>query len=244
MASVPSELAIFHVKNASRMEISTYFNRFVEGLEEAGDPKRAQGQQAYMKDHFLFYGLTSPELRQMGKAWMKEYGCFHGSQLRDFVQLCYSSPYRDLHYFAVEMVEKVQRKESADFIRLLEWMVAHNSWWDTVDWLAKLVGNHFLRFPEQRLTYTDKWINGEDMWLQRVAIIFQLRYKDRTDFVLLRDYVLKVADSKEFFLRKACGWALREYSKTDPDGVLAFVEAHSERLSGLTKREALRLLKG
>ena len=120
-------------------------------------------------------------------------------------------------------------------------LITTNSWWDTVDWLAKLVGEHFRRYPALIRPGTERWMASDNFWLQRVCLIFQLKYKGATDAALLFGYVRRIAGSREFFLQKGAGWALREYSKTDPDDVRAFVE--TTRLAPLTKREALRLMK-
>ncbi|MBK8491937.1 MAG: DNA alkylation repair protein [Saprospirales bacterium] len=208
---------------------------------EKGDPEIAPMQMKYMRNQFAYYGLKAPVWQALTKEIVQEMGIPAGKELIDLVRLCLEEEYRELHYFALELVQKRIKKQEPDFIHFLEELVTTKSWWDTVDWLAnKMVGTHFKRYPDLVPAVPDRWIEGENIWLQRTAILFQLKYKQATDADLLFRYILRRADSKEFFIQKAAGWALREYSRTNPEAVVAFVENH--RLAGLTKREGLRLL--
>lgn len=218
-----------------------YLEKISRVLESQADPERAVQQERYMKNKFRYYGLGNPEWRKLARTWFRENDIFYGEELVVLVQLAYDWDQREMHYTAVEMVEKAQKKEGPELTDLLEWMIANNSWWDTVDWISKLVGRQFQKFPEQTLPYTEKWMASGNIWLQRVAIIFQLGCKENTDFELMKKYILELSDSKEFFIRKAQGWALRQYARTAPEVVSEFVLAHPE-LSGLTKREAMKHL--
>jgi len=137
-------------------------------------------------------------------------------------------------------VQKTLKAKAPEFIEFLEELILANSWWDTVDWISKLVGMHFKRFPQLIVPVTERWMDSGNFWLQRVCLIFQLSYKEKTDADLMFKYVRRVADSKEFFLQKGAGWALRQYSRTNPEAVREFLA--STRLSALTKREAMRLI--
>lgn len=128
---------------------------------------------------------------------------------------------------------------NANFLNTIEILIQQKSWWDTVDFLApKIGGKLLLRFPEAILPHTQAWIESDNMWLQRSAILFQLDYKNKTDAELLFRYIRRRADSKEFFVQKAAGWALREYGKTNPGAVQQFIDATA--LPKLTVREGLR----
>ena len=128
------------------------------------------------------------------------------------------------------------------FIGLFEQLIITKSWWDSVDGLASwMVGEHFKRFPHQRDQYIDKWMKSGNMWLQRTCLLFQLGYKDKTDEILMGSIIMSLNGSKEFFIDKAIGWILREYSKTDFQAVINFVD--NNELSNLSKREALKWLK-
>ncbi len=209
--------------------------------EAEANPEYAEKQSWYMRNKFVFYGLKAPMWVPITKELFREHGLFHGEDLIEFFQLCFDEDQRELHYLGLQMIEKAIKKQEADFIQCLEAAIQQNSWWDSVDWIAKLVGIHFLRYPELIQSYSSKWIKADDFWLQRVAIIFQLRYKDKTDEALLYQNILMVADSQEFFLQKAAGWALRQYSRTNPDSVRHFIQ--NNQLAALTVREGARLMK-
>jgi 3-methyladenine DNA glycosylase AlkD len=209
-------------------------------FRDKGKPETARGQMAYMKDHFPFFGLKKPEWTGLTKAHFEQYGVPSGADLDAVIRKCYQDEYREMHYFALEAAQKNIKKQPAEWISLLEELIGTNSWWDSVDWIAKLVGIHFQRFPELIEPVTSRWMASCNFWLQRVCLIFQLSYRNKTDAALLFKYVQMVAASKEFFLQKGAGWALRQYSRTDPEAVRAFVERTS--LAPLTRREALRLM--
>ncbi|MCB0655549.1 MAG: DNA alkylation repair protein [Saprospiraceae bacterium] len=217
-----------------------YLEDLKKEFEIQGDPERAQGQMAYMRHQFEYYGLRAPEWTAIVKAYYREHGIFSGEELKDFVVLCYNEDHREIHYASIEMVQMAQKKKDPELTGLLEWIITHHSWWDTVDWVSKLVGIQFRHFPDQINPVTERWIYGKHLWLQRAAIIFQLLYRDKTDQDLLFRYILHVKDSKEFFLQKAAGWALRNYSRVNPDAVIEFTAQN--QLAPLTRREALRLI--
>jgi 3-methyladenine DNA glycosylase AlkD len=176
----------------------------------------------------------------MAKKTLAEHGMFTEKKLEEFVERCYDQDYREVVYVGIEMMQRMLAKQSKAWITVLEKCIVTNSWWDTVDWLAKLTGIHFRNYPELQHKYCYKWIESKNIWLQRVAIIHQLFYRKQTDENLLFDLIRCSAANKEFFIRKACGWALRQYSRTNPSAVIEFVE--SEKLSNLTTKEALRLI--
>jgi 3-methyladenine DNA glycosylase AlkD len=143
-----------------------------------------------------------------------------------------------MHYFGLETLEKTLKKQPSECIDFLEELICTRSWWDTVDWINKLVGLHFRKYPALIQPVTERWMASGNIWLQRICLIFQLTYKDKTDTALLFKYVERVAGSKEFFLQKGAGWALRQLAKTNPEAVVSFVE--KTRLAPLTRREALK----
>lgn len=218
-----------------------YLAHLKKVFTDQGDPIRAEGQMAYLRNQFEHYGLKAPEWVNIVKPFYRENGLFSGEELRKFARLCFEDDHRELHYASIEMVQLAQKLKDPKLIQLIEWQMLHRSWWDTVDWLSKLAGIHFLQFPEQKIAITNRWIESDNLWLKRAAIIFQLLYRDKTDEALLFDYILRVKDSKEFFLQKAAGWALRNYSRTNPESVLTFTGNH--KLAPLTVREGLRLIK-
>lgn len=217
-----------------------YFNQLANILRDKGNPEIALGQIAYMKDQFDFFGIKTPNRNVIVQDFFKTQGIFEKEDLKDFVRKCFDEPQREWHYVAIEMVEKALKKQSEDFIHFLEEMILTKSWWDSVDWIAKLVAEHFKRFPHLIKPITEGWVKSDNIWLQRMAITFQRYYKKNTDKALLFDYIERLSPSKEFFIQKGAGWALREYAKINPEAVLEFVNTHT--LPALTRREALKHL--
>lgn len=215
-----------------------YYTLVRETFRAHGSPEIAQGQMAYMRNQFEFFGLKMPQWTALTKVIHRQHGIPEGAALKNLVRLCFADEHREMHYFGLETLEKSLKNQSADCIDFLEELILTRSWWDTVDWINKLVGNHFRRYPALIKPVTGRWMESGNFWLQRVCLIFQLNYKEKTDEALLFEYVRRLAGSKEFFLQKGAGWALRQYSKTNPGSVAAFVAQN--QLSPLTRREALK----
>ena len=223
------------------MTPEVYLKSLQSALQEAGHPETAEKQRRYLRDQFEHYGLKAPAWLAIAKEYFKTKGLFDGPELITFARLCMATEYRELHYIALEMVQKMQRKQPATFIDFLEELVLTNSWWDTVDWLAKLVGIHFKMYPELIASFNKKWQDSDDFWLIRISILFQLFYKEETNEELLYQNILNHSASQEFFIQKAAGWALRQYSKTNPESVEQFIAQHE--LAPLTVREGLKWIK-
>jgi len=218
-----------------------YLQKVLLFFQENGNPEIAEGQMNYMRNKFEYYGVKAPGWVKFSREIMKSEGVFQNEKLKEFVRLCLNEEHREIHYFGIQMIEKASKKEDANFIDFLEELILTHSWWDTVDWISKMVGWHFIRFPDQIKPVTERWMASENMWLQRTAIIFQ-RYKNYpTDEKILFDYILRMKKSEEFFIQKGAGWALRDHSKTNPDAVINFIEKNE--LKPLTKREGLKWLK-
>lgn len=225
----------------TQFSVTDYFIKLKQLLVENGNPETAQGQIAYMKNQFDYFGLKAPVWMNITKTFFKEHGIFDGDDLKKFAQLCFDEPQREMHYIAIQMIQQALPRQSDNFILFLEKLILIKSWWDSVDWLTKLVAEHFKRYPHQIRPITEGWMSSENIWLQRVAITFQRYYKQKTNSAMLFDYILRLSHSTEFFIQKGSGWALREYSKYNPQAVLDFVNKHD--LPRLTRREAVRLMK-
>ncbi len=208
-------------------------------FSEAGDLVRAEGQMRYMRNKYPYYGLKAPEWVAMLKDIFAEYGMYDGKDLQSFARLCFNEEYHEMFYAGVQMIEKQIKVQPAGFIDFLEKAIITGSWWDTVDWISKLVGIHFKRYPELQHKYARKWIASDNIWLQRVAIIHQLLYKEKMDQKLMFEMILYRKTSQEFFVQKGAGWALRQYSKTNAKAVREFIAKHPE-LSSLTRREGMK----
>jgi 3-methyladenine DNA glycosylase AlkD len=219
---------------------SEYLQLISEKFTQAGDPIRAEQQRAYMRHQFEYCGLGAPQWMSMAKEIFADQGMFTGKQLEQFIKLSFDQEYREIHYVSLEMMQRMLPEQNKSWIHVLEKCITTHSWWDTVDWMAKLVGIYFKRYPDLQHQYAYKWIASDNMWLQRVAIIHQLFYRETTDEKLMYDMIRHVAGSKEFFLQKACGWALRQYAKTNPTSVEKFLA--KTNLSNLSVREAMKHL--
>ncbi len=213
----------------------------IDRFESHANAEKARQMKAYVKDHFDYLGLPSPLRRELSKSFYAEEGYPEPDLVRAITEKCWKMPYREYQSFAMELMVRMKKKLGHDAIYLYEQLITDKSWWDSIDLIApSLVGYHFLEYPEERLDYINKWIASGNIWLQRSCILFQLKYKLDTDTRLLTSIIMELKDSKEFFIRKAIGWSLREYSKTDPGFVIRFVQNHD--LSGLSHREALKWL--
>jgi len=219
-----------------------YIKPLVKEFRNKANPKNAEPMAKYMKNLFPYLGIKTPERKELLKQFYKENGFPEIFDLKQIVLDLWELPEREFQYFAIGMLRKFSKKLGENFIELFEHLIITKSWWDSVDGIASwLIGNLFQRFPELIKPYTEKWMKSGNMWLQRTVILFQLNYKDKIDVKLLFKNIKKCMDSKEFFIQKAIGWALREYSKTDAQVVIDFVE--NNELATLSKREALKWLK-
>ncbi|GGF27824.1 DNA alkylation repair protein [Echinicola rosea] len=216
-----------------------YLRTLENEFRRHGNSVVAKGQKAYMKDHFEFIGLKTPLRRKLQKPFLEKAALPEKQELPEMVEILWNMPEREFQLFAQELVQKFFRKPEKTDIDLLEYMIVNKSWWDTVDFIAvKLLGNYFWVYPAQIKPYVDKWLASDNMWLQRSALLFQHNYKDKLDTTLLQEVIHKLLGSKEFFINKAIGWILRQYSKTNPDWVKQFVD-HTE-LAKLSRKEALK----
>lgn len=224
------------------MDIPVYIIDLQNAYLKNANPGLAIQMSKYMKDKFAFFGIKSPERKDIYKAHWKDHGYIPIDDMERVVKWSWKANQREFQYFAMETLGRTSKKADVDHIKIYEYMITHKSWWDTIDFIASnLVGAYFTKYPDQVKKTTSKWMNSNNMWLQRTCILFQLKYKEKTDTALLEVFIKSMLDSKEFFIRKAIGWALREYSKTNPEYVIQFVDNH--QLSGLSEREALKWIK-
>lgn len=210
-------------------------------FEQNRNEENAGPMEKYMKGHFPFLGIKKPLRAQLEKQFFKETGILKEDFQQDFVWTLWQKEEREYQYTALVYLEKSLKKLGKADLPFMEKLIMTKSWWDTVDGIApKPVGEIAARFPEVIAETIDGWAVNDYMWLRRAAILFQLKYKQGTDAELLYRYIRENADSKEFFIQKAIGWALREYSKTNPSLVKAFIAgAH---LAPLSVREGSKYL--
>ncbi len=220
----------------------SYLKPLVKSFKKEANRVNAEPMAKYMKNLFPYLGIKTPVRKELFKDFFKENGLPELSDLKQITLELWDLPEREFQYTAISLLRKFVKKWDEDFIDLFEQLVITKSWWDSVDGIASwLVGEHFKRFPEIQNKYIGKWMESGNMWLQRTCVLFQLHYKEKTDEMLLGSIIMSLNTSKEFFIQKAIGWALREYSKTDSETVITFVE--NNELAPLSKREALKWLK-
>lgn len=216
-------------------------------LRTGADPERAVGQQRYMKSAMPFLGLTSPGRREVVRPVLADPALRLDSRPafeRAVRCLWEGAEFREERYAALDLLRHRAYRSwrDPDLMPLVEHLVVTGAWWDLVDELASVVGEVLLIDPEGEGLRMRDWAERDDLWLRRSAIISQLKHGDDTDTRLLSDVIEPNLDDPEFFIRKAIGWALRQYARTDPVWVRAFVDRHTHRISGLSRREALKHL--
>ena len=195
-----------------------------------------------MRNKFDFYGIKAPKRRELFKEFIATFGLPDVEQLNIVLRDLWEQPQREYQHLGLDLLQKFQKQVEPGFVRMLEHLIVTKSWWDSVDALAThAVGTHFARFPQGRTEYLQRWRSADNFWLRRTTLLFQLRYKTETDNALLFALIRENCESNEFFIQKAIGWALREYSKTNAAAVNSFVK--DTELAALSKREALKWLK-
>lgn len=210
-------------------------------LELHKNSRQAESMAAYMKNNFNFLGIKAPERKQLFKNFLKEFGTPPKSKLEDIIIGLWSLPYREYQYYGMELADKLLKRPDKSDILIITYMLEYKQWWDSVDFIAShLVGRIFKTHDDIKEQYLNKWITSDDMWLNRTAILFQLLYEEQTDTALLHKAIVPHLSSTEFFHQKAIGWALRQYSKQNPEWVSEFISRHT--LKPLSKREASKYL--
>ncbi|KUP05005.1 DNA alkylation repair protein [Bacillus coahuilensis m2-6] len=197
--------------------------------------------EAYMRNHFPFLGIKTPERKQLLREYIQMKGKPQQEDLEELVTTLWSQPEREFQYIALTFMDKLIKQASPNFLQVIEELIGTKSWWDTIDHLASnTVGVMYTLYPEETERYIQKWIVSENIWYNRIAILYQLKYKENTDETKLYEFINQHKDSSEFFIQKAIGWALREYSKTNPKSVKDFIEQTD--LAPLSRREGLKII--
>ena len=220
----------------------TFWNPLKEALEFLGDEKIAAQQKAYMRDQYEFYGCKAPTISSALNEFYKENKATSWEELKDQILWTWKQPQREWQMIGMKYLQKMKKLWGDDLISFSEELVTSKSWWDTVDFLAtNVVGKYLEKKPIYAEEIMTEWNYSDDMWKQRTSIIFQLKYKDEVNTKFLSEAILRHEDSTEFFIRKAQGWALRQYSRFNPEWVEEFLDQNTQ-LSGLTRREGGKFL--
>jgi 3-methyladenine DNA glycosylase AlkD len=224
------------------MKVDELIQALEQNLLPLYDANRAKGMMAYMKNHFHFLGIQKPIRAASQKEWLIQSKVWDIALVHDIVKNLWNRDEREYQYVAMDLLMQNRKKWNDDTARLFEYMVVEKSWWDTVDLIAsRMFGLFWKNNHEQHIPTIMKYATSNNIWLNRVAIIHQLSYKQQTNATLLTDVILLTREKKEFFIQKAIGWSLRQYSYTNPIFVMNFVEKYT--LSNLATREALKAIK-
>lgn len=219
-----------------------FCSKLEAAFKEESNREFAIPMENYLKNNFLFLGIKTEKRRAIFKFIYEQNKEEVKSDFRSIAWKLFQMKEREFHLTAIDLLIK-EFKKNYDLkdIQLIEKFLVTNSWWDSVDTIAKyLLGDYLLKFPEEKLNVIEQFSNSKNMWLNRSAILFQLSYKENTNFEILKSECEKHKYSNEFFIQKAIGWALRNYSRINPIGVKSYV--NSTDLKPLSSREALRLL--
>lgn len=217
-----------------------WYGNIFDELKSLQNPERAIPMAAYMRNQFPFLGVPAGPRKLVGRPYLKT-----AIQNRiidfEFVEKCFEKEEREFHQLAVDYLLAIQDILAPAHLPLVKKYILTKSWWDTVDGLDGVVGRMTLQYPEVKEIMLE-WSQADNFWLRRVAIDHQLLFKCKTDTVLLAKIIKNNFGEKEFFINKAIGWALRDYSKTDPDWVREFIEMHASQMAPLSIREGSKYL--
>lgn len=213
----------------------TIFDTFYQ----AANPQKAIAMEAYMRNQFKFLGITAPERKILTRDFLKTID--RATIDWEFVQQCWEKDEREFQYLAIAYLTKVKQRLTVEDIPRLRQLIVTKSWWDTIDSLDKFVGYVALHHPTVEATLLD-WSTDDNIWLRRVAIDHQILRKEQTNPVLLEKIICHNFGQKEFFINKAIGWSLRDYSKTNPEWVKAFIARHQDQMAPLSIREASKYI--
>jgi 3-methyladenine DNA glycosylase AlkD len=226
-------------------ESQTLINAVRQGLAAMGDARKAPEMQRYMKSELPFRGVPSPERTALGRRLFGAHLLTDESEWRAAVlTLWREAAYREERYMAIALTGERRYKawQTPAVLPLYEELIVTGAWWDYVDEIAnRRVGPLLRGFPEELTPVMHEWATDADLWKRRTSIICQLSFKEATDTKLLSTAIEANLGDRDFFIRKGIGWALRQFARTEPAWVRAFVDSHPE-LSPLSVREAVKHL--
>lgn len=209
-------------------------------LEPLSNEEAANKMKKYMRNQFEYLGIAAPVRRDVFKSFFQENASIKEID-REFIRACWESDYRELQYAAIDYLYYVSKLLSSDDLLLIKELIVKKSWWDTIDSMSKLVGQMIQADATLKVTML-AWSMDDNLWVRRMAIIHQLQFKTNMDTALLASIILNNVDHTDFFIRKAIGWILRDYSKTDANWVREFINMHQSQLSALSMREGSKYI--
>ena len=217
-----------------------WYGNLFEELKSLQDSERAVSMSAYMRNQFPFLGIAATPRKLVAKSYFRIALQEHIIDF-DFVEKCFQQQEREYQQLAVDYLLSIQNLLTPEDLNRIKKYIVTKSWWDTVDGLDGVVGSMTLRYPELKKVMVE-WSQTDNIWLRRVAIDHQLLFKNKTDTLLLAEIITNNFGTKEFFINKAIGWSLRDYSKTNPQWVKDFIQKHSSQMAPLSIREGSKYL--
>lgn len=216
-------------------------------LQLNANPEHASAMRAYMRDQFDFLGIKTPLRRKLLAQVVKPIGKskFSAPEVLQLADLLWQLPQREYQYIAVDLLAQHKKILRLQDVSALIQLAQKKSWWDSVDGLAAVIGDIVFLTRAHSLDAQDTMdqaLHHSSMWVRRIAMTHQLGWRLQTDTARLFSYALQLAAEEDFFIRKAIGWALRDYARWQPDQVRDFVTAHQIHFSALSVREALKHL--
>jgi 3-methyladenine DNA glycosylase AlkD len=210
----------------------------LQSLRKASNEEEAKGMRRYMREQFDFFGIKAPHRREITAPLFLASPPKDAAELETIVRELWQQPFREVQYAACDYLYQYRSMLAARHLAFLRHLIITRSWWDTVDSLAtRSLGDLTLRYSQVRSSM-DKWVRDPNLWIRRSALLYQLKFRDLTDWPRLRQYCEVTSKEEDFFIRKAIGWSLREYAKVNSAEVKRFVSATD--FSSLTVREALK----
>ena len=216
------------------------YSKIKQLFEQNRDEENAIKMSKYMRDLFKFYGIPTPVRKSLYKDLLKEEKAKKTIDW-NFLDKCYEDDYREFQYLALDYIENMQKFLNYDDVPKLYKYIKSKQWWDTIDRFDRIVGN--IAFKDDRINdLMLKWSKDEDFWLRRIAIDHQLGRKDKTNTKLLEQILINNFGGDEFFINKAIGWSLRDYSKTNPDWVKDFLSKYENKMDKVSLKEAYKYI--
>ena len=212
----------------------------ITDLEENRNELLAESMSRYMQDKFRFLGIRGATRTEIYKKYFPDARKTKTIDW-DFVESCWNKEEREFQYVVVYYLKAMQKFLKREDISRLKYLIVTKSWWDTVDLLAKVVGSLVIRIEGYDQIMLE-WSKDSNIWLRRVAILYQLSLKDKVDKQVLDKILVNNLGDSEFFINKAVGWALRDYSKYNPEWVREFIKKNKENMANLSIREASKYI--
>ena len=216
------------------------FNKLYEEMIRHKNEEQAQKMSKYMLNKFEYIGIKTPKRRKIFKNFFKEYKNEEKIDW-EFVNKCWENKHREFQYIAADYLKNMKDKLTIDDIPKFKRLILEKSWWDTIDNLDMTIGALALKDSNVNKILLE-WSLDENIWLKRIAIDHQLLRKEKTNTELLEKILKNNLGQTEFFINKAIGWALRDYSKTNPEWVKNFIEKNRENMAKLSIKEASKYL--